>query len=126
MRKIVTLTAAGRTRASMIKDYQRGVPVADLEKKYGYEKSTIYMYIREYQDQGISALNVERRPRTTEHFTPAQWRAHLDAATDAREREYLQALLEVSEKKLSLNDAAARCGVTQQGLMKVRRKYNSG
>jgi len=124
MRKIVTLTDAGRTRARMIEDYQRGVPVADLEKKYGYEKSTIYMYIREYQDQGLSALNVERRPRTTEHLTPAQWRAHLDAATDAREREYLQALLEVSEKKLSLNDAAARCGVTPQGLMKVRRKYN--
>ncbi len=125
MRKIVTLTEAGRTRARMIEDYQRGVPIADLEKKYGYERSTIYLYIREYQQHGLSALNVERRPRNTEHLTPAQWRAHLDAATDAREREYLKALLDVSEKKLSLNDAASRCGVTPQGLLKVRRKYTS-
>lgn len=122
-RTITTLTEAGKTRAKMIEEYQRGVPVADLEKKYGYEKSTIYLYVREYQERGLEALNVERRPRETKHLTPAQWRAHLDAATDAREREYLQALLDVALKKISLNDAAARVGVTPQGLMKVRRKY---
>lgn len=123
-RTIVTLTPAGRTRARMIEEFQKGATAADLAQKYGYEKSTIYLYIREYQEHGLAALNVERRPRSTEHLTPAQWRAHLDAATDAREREYLQAILEVAEKKISLNDAAARCGVTPQGLMKVRRKYS--
>jgi len=123
-RTITTLTTAGKIRAKMIEEFQRGVPADGLAKKYGYEKSMIYKYAREYEANGIAALNVERRPRETVHLTPAQWREHLSTATDMKEREYLQALLDVALKKISLNDAAKRVGVTPQGLMKVRRKYS--
>lgn len=123
-RTITTLTEAGKIRARMIEEYQKGATAADLARKYKYEKSTVHMYIREYEEQGLAALNKERRPRETVHLTPAQWRTHLNAATDDRERQYLQALLDVSMKKTSLNSAAARCGISPQGLMKVRRKYS--
>ena len=124
MKKIITtLTDEGKTRAKMVQEYQQGASAADLAKKYRYEVSMVYKYVRDYEQEDIAALNKERRVRETVKLTPAQWRAHLAAATDEREREYLTTLLRIAEKKVSLSDAATGLGITPQGLMKIRRKY---
>lgn len=119
-RKITMTDKEARDRAKMITEYQNGAGAKDLAQKYGYEKSTVYKYIREYNTDGIAAINVARRLRKEKAPADAIKNA-IENCTDVRKKTMLEALLKVSKKEISLNEAAQKCGVSPQYLLKIRR-----
>jgi transposase-like protein len=123
-RTVSKLSSEARERLALVEFVQSGGTVKDAAERWGIDLSTAYMWIRWYEAEGISRLDVPRKPRPAHELDPDLIRSAL-AGAPTKYHPRLHRLLELAKGK-QLTQVAQAWGVSAQAIMKDRRLFEQG